>query len=168
MLSTLLAVVCLGAATALQTTIAIQMPLLRGPVDLVLLTMIAWCLRPRLPGAYIWGAVAGLLVGFVSEQPGWLTLASYGSAALLAAALPRRVWDVPLLNLFAAVLVGSVLVHAATYGYIAILQTTVSLQDALNLVLLPSLVLNFLLALPIYGLMGEFAKLFYPVEVANE
>lgn len=168
MVVTLLALIFLTGALALQTTVAVQMPLLHGPADLVLLTMAAWCLRPRLPGAIVWAVVAGLLVGYVSQQPWWLALAAYGTAGAVAAALPRRVWDVPLLNLFAAVLVGTFIVHGAAYGYIAILQTPVSLEEALNLVILPSLVLNFLLALPIYGLMGEIARLLYPLEVANE
>jgi hypothetical protein len=163
-----LAVVALGAAALLQITVAAQMPLLRGTADLVLLTLLGWALRRRLPGHWLWGLVAGLLVGFASQLPWWLMLAAYLGAAGLAAFLPRRMWEAAWLNLFTAVLAGTLLVQGLAYAYLWLLRTPIAPAQALNLVILPGLALNLLLSLPVYGLMGEFAKLFYPEEIANE
>ncbi|MBI3160658.1 MAG: hypothetical protein HYZ26_13755 [Chloroflexi bacterium] len=168
MLPSLLALVSLGAAALLQVTVAAQLTLLHGPADLVLLTLLGWALRRRLPGHWVWGLIAGLLVGFASQLPWWLMLAAYLGAAGLAAFLPRRMWEVAWLNLFTAVLLGTFLVHGLAYVYLWVLRTPIAPVQALNLVILPSLLLNLLLALPVYGLMGEFAKVFYPQEIANE
>lgn len=168
MLPALLGFLTLGIATLLQTTVAARMPLLHGPADLVLLVLLGWALRRRLPGATWWGIAAGLLVGFASQLPLWLVLAAYMAVSALAGFLPRRVWNLPLLNLFSAVLVSTFFLHGLAWLYLWVLGAPIALADAINLVILPALLLNILLALPVYGLVGEFARLFYPDEVANE
>ncbi len=168
MLPAFMGFIALAIATVLQTTLVVRLPLLEGIADLPLLTLLGWALRRRLPGAWAWGVAAGLLVGLATHLPIWLMLATYLAITGLAISLPRRVWDLPILNLFLATLAGTVLLHGLAWVYLWVLGSPIGFGEAFNQVLLPSLLLNFLLALPIYGLMGEFAKLVFPDEVANE
>jgi hypothetical protein len=46
-----------------------------------------------------------------------------------------------------------------------ILGTPLPFFEAVNLVILPSLLLNLLAALPVNGLMGEIAGFLYPEEI---
>jgi hypothetical protein len=49
--------------------------------------------------------------------------------------------------------------------YLWISGVPLDLVEFLNIVILPTLVLNMLMALPVYGLVGEVAKKVYPREV---
>ncbi len=168
MLPVLLALATLTVAALFQTTIVVRLTLLEGVADLTLLTLLGWVLRRGLPAPWAWGVAAGALVGMATHLPLWLMLGVYLAITGLGIYLPRRVWDLPILNLFSAVLAGTVLLHGVSWLYLWVLGSPITLSEAFNLVLLPSLLLNFLLALPVFGLMGEFAKLVYPEEVANE
>ena len=53
----------------LQISIASRIMLLSGNVDLLLLVVAACGLQERVPAAWIWGAVASLLAGLVSDFP---------------------------------------------------------------------------------------------------
>jgi rod shape-determining protein MreD len=164
MLPPILAILFLGLATMLQTTIVINLRFLYGAADLVLLTLLGWSLHANVEGRFTWAVVAGLLVGFVSEQPIWLTTAAYVSIMALAEFLQRRIWEIELLTLFTTTLAGSLLIGVLTVGFRLIVGTPLPLAQTFNLVLLPSALLNLLFILPVYAVLGEVAKSFYPVE----
>jgi hypothetical protein len=59
-------------------------------------------------------------------------------------------------------------VHGLAYGFVVVSGANLTFGEAFNLVILPSLILNLILALPVYGIMGELAKLLLPAEVTDE
>ena len=75
--SILVAIPVLGLAVMLQTSIIGRINLLNGAADLVLLILAAWGLQERARSAWVWGAAAGLLVGFISGVPWYVYLAGY-------------------------------------------------------------------------------------------
>ncbi len=154
----------LAGLVILQSAVVSRMPLLNGTADLVLLALIAWALHERVRTAWWWGLVGGVLAGFVSALPFWVFPVAYLSSVGLALLIRRRVWRAPILAMFAAVFVGTSVVHLASLLAISFGGTLLPLMDVLNLITLPSLVLNVMLAAPVYVIIHDLANWAYPEE----
>jgi len=154
----LIAIPLLGFAVVVQTAIAGQITLLSGIVDIVLVMLAAWALQERVSTAFHWAFFAGLLASLVSRLPWFVYFTSYLGTVLLALLLQRRIWQVPMLAMFSVTFLGTILLHAASLGYLGLSGVSFSLADALGLVTLPSVLLNLLIAIPIFGLMRDVAR----------
>jgi rod shape-determining protein MreD len=148
-----------------QSAILSRVHLLHGTADLVLLALAAWALQERVETAWYWTVIGGLIVGLVSALPFGGMLAGYLAITALALFLRRRVWKVPVLAMFVITLVGTLLTHAITIGILRFQGTALPLVDSLNLVTLPSLLLNILFAVPVYVLISDLANWLYPKEI---
>jgi hypothetical protein len=160
----LLGTLLLFLSTMLQVTLAERVTLLSAPADLVLLALVAWNLQEEVTPAWYWGAAAGLMLSLSSVLPFWLVLIGYTAVAALTQFLRQRVWQVPLLTLFTSIIAGTLFIDGLSLAYLWLVAHPIDLLDAFNLVVLPSLVLNMILALPIYTLVGEVGKLLLPEE----
>lgn len=159
---TFYAIIFLGIATILQTTIASRITLIQGSSDIVLLVFIGWVLHEETLGRWQWALVAGIAIGVGSELPIWLPIIPYLMLGGLITIVKQRIWELPIISLFAAALIGTFLTLIIQWIYLLLLGVPIDLESALNLVILPSIVLNMLLAFPIYALMGEFVTRIYP------
>lgn len=164
-MATLLPFVSLITAAILQTTIVSQITMLQGSADLVLLTLLSWVLLERSATHWRWGLVAGVLIGGASAVPIWVPVVGYSLVVGFISVLQTRIWQAPILILFLATLFGNFVVYGLELTYVRISGATFNFIEALNLVLLPSLVLNMLLVLPLYGFINGLAKQVYPLEV---
>jgi hypothetical protein len=59
---------------------------------------------------------------------------------------------------------GTILIIGLEVIYLWLTAIPIGLTETLNLILLPSLVLNMIAVLPVYGLVGEVTKRLYPKE----
>ncbi len=148
-----------------QSAVMSRIHLLHGTADLVLLALAAWALQERVRTAWYWTVLGGLMIGLVSALPFGAMLAVYLAITALALFLRRRVWKVPVLAMFVATFIGTLLTHAITIGLILFGGTALPLVDSLNQVTLPSLLLNMMLAVPMYVLMSDLANWLYPKEI---
>ena len=160
----LLGTLTLFLATILQVTLADRVTLLSGPADILLLALVAWNLQEDVPPSWRWGVLAGLMLGLSSVLPLWLVLVSYTAAAALTQLLRLRVWQVPLLTLFTSVVAGTLLINGLALTYLWLGAHPIELGEAFNLVVLPSIVFNMILALPTYALINEIGKFLIPGE----
>jgi cell shape-determining protein MreD len=164
-MATLLAFPVLGGLLILQSAVVSQMPLLRGTADLVLLALIAWTLRPRVTTHWQWCVVGGMMVTYISAMPFGVYLAAYLGVTLLTVFLRRRVWKAPVLAMFAATFLGTLFLHGLSLAALWVSGTFLPLWQVFNLVTLPSLLLNVLLAAPVYLVIGDLANWLYPEEI---
>ncbi len=156
-------------AIILQSTILSQITLLQGPADLVLLIVISWIINERVKAVWAWAIFAGLGVGFVSQLPLWLPLLSYVLITPIGVYIKKRVWQVPVLALFAAVFLGTLLTYLLTYAYLRFFVTfPYEISQVFNLIILPSLLINLIFAIPVQAVIGEIARWFYPAELEPE
>lgn len=162
---TLLAIPLLTLAVMVQSAILSQVTLLRAPPDLVLVTVTSWAVHERVQGGWTWAVVGGLVAGFVSELPVWVFVGGYLVVAGIAAVLKKRVWGAPLLALLTAVLLGTVTMHGLAFATLRALGTPINPVEAINLIVLPSLLLNILVAIPIQGLVETLAGWLFPAEM---
>ena len=164
-MATLISIPILGLLLILQTAIFSRITLINGTADLVLLAIIAWALRKRVQTAWQWSVVGILLVVLVSEVPFYVPLIGYLAAVGISLLLRQRVWQVPILAMFIATFVSTILIHTLTVIALRVSGVPILLIESLNSITLPSVILNLILAVPMYALMGELANLIYPEEL---
>jgi hypothetical protein len=164
-MSVILALPLLSFLVILQTAVISRMPLLHGTADIVMVVITAWALQERVRTAWLWSAFGGLLVGFVSALHFSIPLSVYLLVTGLALALRQRVWQIPILAMLAVTLIGTLAQHILTYGFLVISGTSLPLEETFNQILLPSLMLNLILAVPVFALVRDLADWVYPEEI---
>ena len=164
-MATLLALPVLVVMLILQSAILSRMTLLHGTTDLVLLAVIAWSLQKRVQTAWLWGIIGGLLVTIASNLPPGVSLASYLLAVGMALVLRQRVWQVPILSMFVATILGTLIIQGLAYLVLRLNGLPLPVLTVINQITLPSILLNLLVAIPIFAIMSDFARWIYPEEL---
>jgi hypothetical protein len=155
----------LGFLIMFQSAVVSRIHLLQGTADLVLLALAAWTLQERVSSAWQWSIIAILLLSLVTALPLPALAVAYLAATALALVVRRHVWQVPILAMLITTFAGTLIIQVVSVLAIWLEGTTLPLIESLNLVLLPSLLLNLLLAIPIYAIMGDLANWLHPKEI---
>jgi rod shape-determining protein MreD len=161
----LIALPILAFVVMLQTIIVSTLPLLSGYADLLLLVLVAWALQERARSAWVWAILGGVMVSFISAAPLGTALAGYLLVTAIARLFRRRVWQTPILSMFFVTFLGSLITQGIIMGTLIFQGTPLPLNDSINLVVMPSTLLNLLLALPVYAIFADLAQWMYPEEV---
>ena len=164
-MATVIAIPILGGLMIIQSSLVSRMPLLQGTADLILLAIIAWALQKRVQTAWQWCIIGALIFGLVSNLPVLVPLIGYGLATGMALYLRRRVWQTPILAMFVTTFFGTLITLGVTVIALGIMGTSLPIPQTINLVFLPSLLLNLVIGIPIYALIGDLAKWIYPEEL---
>ena len=164
-MATLIAFPVLGLLVMFQTAIISRVHLLHGSADLVMLAIIAWAIQARVQNAWQWSIIGGLMVSLVTALPFGILLASYLSATGVTLLLRRRIWQIPILAMFVATFIGTIIIQGLSILVIWLSGTPLPIVQSMNLITLPSLLLNVLLAIPVYILIGDLANWVYPKEI---
>jgi hypothetical protein len=90
-------------------------------------------------------------------------LIAYLLVVLIAQALQRRVWQAPLLAMFVVTFVGTLLLHLLSLGTLRLLGIPLQIPDVLGLITLPAVLLNLLIAIPVFAVMRDLAVWVYPL-----
>lgn len=165
MLATLLALPILGLLAIFQSAIVSRISLLQGTADLVLLALIAWALQPQVQTAWRWALIGGVLVNILTALPVGIPLLGYLSATGLALLLRQRVWQVPMLAMLVATVAGTLLSLSIAWLALRITGVPLPVFQSFYLIVLPSILLNLLLAIPFYTLAGDLASWLYPQDL---
>jgi cell shape-determining protein MreD len=160
----LVAVPVLILTTIIQTSIASRIMLLSGNADLLLLVVAAWGLQERVQGAWIWGALASLLVGMVSGVPWYIYLIGYLTVVGIARLLVHRIWQAPLLAMFAVTLIGTLVLLMLTFLQRKFVNVPLTVSEVFAQIVLPTVLLNLLLSIPVHALLHDLARWLYPEE----
>ena len=160
----LIAFPLLGLAVILQSSTVSQIKLLSGYADLPLVLLAAWALQERVESSWHWGALICLFTGFISSMPVPVVILGYLGIVCLARTLQRRVWQAPLLAMFSVVFLGTLFFHVLSFVVLSFLGTPFAFGDVMGLITLPSLLLNMLLAIPMYAFMRDVSYWVYPAE----
>jgi hypothetical protein len=146
----------------LQSAVISRVYLLSGIADLPMVMLAAWALQDGVDSAWHWAIATGLLVGFISGISWMVPFAGYIAVVLLAYLFQRRVWQAPLLAMFTITFIGTILVGLLSVGVLSFSDVDLPISDVLGLVMLPSVLLNMLLAIPVYAVMRDLARWVYP------
>ncbi len=155
----------LGFLVIFQSAVVSRIHLLQGTADLVLLALSAWTLQERVSSAWQWCAIGVLLLSLVTALPLPALAIAYLATTFLALIVRRHIWQVPILAMLITTFAGTLIIQLVSLAAIWLGGTSLPILETLNLVLLPSLLLNLLLALPMYALMGDLANWLHPKEI---
>ena len=154
-----------GILAIIQSTIVSTMPLLKGTADLFLLFIVAWALQDRVETAWQWCLIGGLLASIYSGLPFGIFIIAYLLSVAIARLIKRRIWKAPFLAMLATIFISTVLVQVISLISRLITGVNIPVIDMLNLILLPSLLLNLILAIPVFSIMRDMASWLYPEEL---
>ena len=158
----LVAIPLLGLVVIVQSAIVPEFALLAGYADVLLVLLAAWALQEGVTTALHWALLGSLMISLLSHLPWFIYAAGYVGVVLLARSLQRRVWQVPLLAMFSVTFLGTLVMHLLSFAYLQLLGGSLSFSDAMGLVTLPSLLLNLLIAIPLFGMMRDLARWVFP------
>jgi rod shape-determining protein MreD len=158
----LIAIPAILMAVILQSAMISRIYLLSGIADLPLVMLAAWSLQEDVDSAWHWGIAFGLMVGFVSGIPWYVPVIGYGFVVALAQTLQRRVWQAPLLAMFSVTFLGTVILDLVSFAVLRLSGANMPVEDVLGLLVLPSVLLNMLLAIPVYAVMRDLSRWVYP------
>lgn len=150
----------------LQISLVSHLRLLEGRPDLVLLAVVAWALMGRGNEAMVLGFVGGLLLDAFSAVPLGVSSAALVAVAAIASYSEGQFWGINPIMQLAAVLVGSAVYYATIILTLVALGQPIDLQVALGRIVLPSLFVNLLLALPTVQLAEGLHGILHPPRVA--
>ncbi|MEW6287305.1 MAG: hypothetical protein AB1509_13865 [Chloroflexota bacterium] len=149
-------------AVILQSAVVSRLTLLSGFGDLPMVMLAAWALQDNVDSAWHWAVATGILVGFISGIPWAVYALGYVLVVAMAKVLRMRVWQAPLLAMFSVTFLGTVLVSVLSLAVLRVFGVAIPLQDAFGLLILPGVLLNLLLAIPVYAVMRDLAHWAYP------
>lgn len=145
----------------IQTTLLSQLTLLSGSADLILLWLVAWSLQTQVKNKWIWVLMAAAGAAFVTALPWYVPLITYFAAAWLAKTANRRFWQSPILMMFLVTIITSLFGNLLTWVALSLTGTSIELQTGLIYVIIPSMLLNLLLALPVYVVAKDTGQWMY-------
>lgn len=165
MISHLVCAISLVVFYILQSTVFSRITLIAGAADLVLLFLIAWSLQEEVKNSWLWTAVAGVLISLISAMPFFAPLIAYMGVVGLSKLLQRKVWRIPILAMFIVTFLGTVFQHIVYIIALQVQGAPISWAQSFDAVLLPSILLNLIFALPIFAIVNELVGRIYPLEV---
>lgn len=154
-MSVLLSIPILSIIAILQSAVVSRMLINQGTADLMMVVLIAYTLQRSVTTAWQWGAVAGILADFFSGLPFGIYTISYLAIVGMGVLIRERVWRFSFLIQLLLVLIGTGITHGAALLILFFQGVTPPLSQVISLVTLPSLVLNFMLSLPVYLLTQD-------------
>ena len=155
--------VIIVTAAILQMTIFSRLMLLHGASDILLLTLISWNLQENGPNMWPWTLLAGVVIAFTSAMPFYVPIFGYLIATGLAKLTQRRIWQTPILAMLLVTLVGTIIYHLMSMAALFLTGSSISFEVAWTQVTIPSLLLNLLLAIPVYAAMHNIKDQLYPL-----
>ena len=163
-MSVLLSIPLLGFIAILQSAVVSRLPLNRGIADLMLVLLIALALQKEMDLPWQWTIVGGLLTDSISGLPFGIFTFSYLLATALAVILRERIWQFSFLMQLLVVLIGTLISHGLAYLVLFLQGGTLDLGTTLRVVTMPSLILNFMLSLPVFILSRDVLEGLTPQE----
>jgi len=158
----LVAVPVILLTVILQSAVFSRVYLLSGIADLPMVMLAAWALQEEVDSAWQWAAATGLLVGFISGISWVVPFLGYISVVAMARVFQRRVWQAPLLAMFSITFLGTIIVSVFSIVALSFSGVQLPISDVLGLLTLPGVLLNMLIAIPVYAVMRDLARWVYP------
>ncbi len=158
----LIAVPVIVLAVILQSSIVSRVTLLSGIADFPMVMLAAWAMQDDVDTAWHWAVATGILVGFISGLSWLVPVLGYLVVVALAQVLQRRVWQAPLLAMFSVTFLGTISLSVFSLVALRFSGIPLGVADVFGLLTLPSILLNMLLAIPVFAVMRDLARWVYP------
>lgn len=163
-MSVILIIPILAFISILQSAVVSRLPLNQGVADLMLVILAGISLEKRIKITWQWSIIGGLLIDSISGLPFGIYTASYLLATALGLVLQKRIWRYTFLMQLLVVLVGTLISHGLSYMALFLQGANLDFVTVLRVITLPSIILNFMLSLPIFVLTRDVLDQLTPQE----
>ena len=113
----------------------------------MLVVLVAIALQKNVRSSWQWSIVGGLFMDFLSGLPFGIFTVSYLLATGLALIIRDRIWRFSFLMQLLVVFFGTMFSHTLSFLVLFLQGSEISLGIVLQLVTLPSIILNFMIRL---------------------
>ena len=148
--------------TFLQLSLSGKFMILNGFSDLIFIWMVAWIIQTKIKNSWLWLIVTISVMSFISAIPWYATAISYLIVLGIASFVKGRLWQSPLLSFLIVLIIGSLIYYFAGFISLKINGSMIQLSESFNRIILPSLVMNLVFALPIYLISRDMILWLYP------
>ena len=161
----LISIPILAGLGMIQSVVISKVPLLLGTTDLVLVALVAWALQEKVKQPWQWSMIGGVIMTILSGLPIGVYLVAYLGAVFIAAFIRRRIWKVPFLGMLTAIFIGTMFSQVISWLSRWFTGVFIPIDQALVFVMLPSILLNLLVAVLAYFMLKDLASRLYPEEI---
>jgi len=98
-----------------------------------------------------WTLLAGAVISFASALPFFIPIPGYLLVTGVTRLIQKRIWQSPLLAMLLVTMVGTLLYHLLSMSAMFLNGSPIQFGVAWSQVTLPSLLLNLMLAIPVYA-----------------
>ncbi len=167
MLEIIIGLPYLAVTGFLQVSLISKVRLLQGAPDLLMLAILAWSINAKTKYAWIIVIFAGLVMSYLSAMPmdGYIWM--YLFLWLIIRFLKMKVWQMPMILMLFMTILGTIFTSFGTLGLLLLQNASVILMDAVRQILVPSLVLNLIFAVPVYAFLNDVINSIYINEAAE-
>lgn len=151
----------------LQSASISRLPLIHGTADLSLLVLIAWGIHSRSSMTWLTAIAAGFIFTLFSQVNWMAVVIPYLLIMMFTRFLHGNFWNSPMIVMLIMSVFGSMVLHLATVLFLFVEEISINLSQAFSEIMLPSVFLNLLLALPFYFLVKDLLRWVNP-QVENE
>ncbi len=155
-MSYFLAIPVLFLAMMLQMVVVNKLSLLYGYADIILLILIVYGLHPRAKQPFFWAIFAGLMFGFISKLPTFVPVVVFIVVIWGAKLVRMRIWQMPVLAYLFIVIIGTFLYQFGSLVALKFGGSILPVVESINLIIIPSVLLNLIFAIPIYYIFNDF------------
>ncbi len=149
----------------LQTTFFREITLLNGSADLFLVTIASWALLSKDNSSWFWAILAAALCGFVSAIPWYVFVFTFLSIVIMARFVRGKLWQSPLMSVFGITMIGSIILYVLTFIGLRFQGVVYPLQSTMVRVIIPSIFLNLVFAIPVYAILKDLSVWIFKGEV---
>ena len=157
-MSVILSIPILSLMTIFQSAVVSRLPLNRGTADLMLVLLVAIALQKSVQNAWQWSIVGGLMTDFFSGLPFGLFTVSFLIIIWFALFLRDRIWRFSFLMQLLVVFSGTIITHGLSYLVLFLRGSQLEFSTVLQTVTLPSIILNFMLSLPVFIITQDITQ----------
>ncbi|GAP41561.1 restriction endonuclease subunit S domain-containing protein [Flexilinea flocculi] len=144
-----------------ETTLFSHIQILHGSADLMMLIIIAWALHSSTRYSWFWFLFAALLMTYISALPMYGYFIIYGILWLFILFLKKRVWQMPVILMLFLTIFGTILNTAFSIGSLYFGNVKINFKLMITQITIPSLILNLILAIPVFAIMNDIADTLY-------
>jgi cell shape-determining protein MreD len=159
----LLTIISFIVTLMLQIGIVSRAVLLAGSADVMLLFIAAWSLHQDRKNAWILVLAFGFIIASISAGPFFIPLITYMLVFFAAKLMHHQIWRTPLLSMFLLTFFGTLFQNGLHLLVLWVQGVGFSFTEAFTNILLPSVLLNMLLAIPVHALVQELFPSELPV-----
>jgi hypothetical protein len=166
-LAQLIAIPVILLLTCLQISLSGKFMILDGFADIILVWITAWVAQTNIKHNWFWIVFSIAVVCYISALPWYSTLISYVIILAMSIIINRRLWQSPFLSFLLILIIGSLFYYFDGIIGLKLSGSSITVSEAFLRITLPSIIMNLVIAFPIYLISRDMIHWVYPGEVEN-